>query len=186
MLERRLFRVLERVVIVVAALAIAITVIAVFSGGLLAGRDDAGITGAPSGLGQRFQDLGHTHLLPGEPRPRYDSDPPTSGPHVPIAVLRQDAVLSDDQILQALETGDIVIVYGTPQPPVPLPALARGVAAPFSPALAASGQAVILARRPGTTGVIALAWTRKLQVSNPSDPALSGFAQTYLGQGAGR
>ena len=39
-------------------------------------------------------------------------------------------------------------------------ALALSVAGPFSPALAAAGQAVILARRPGTTGLIGLAWTR--------------------------
>jgi hypothetical protein len=186
MVERRLFRVVERAVIVIASFAIAVALIALFSGGLLAGRDAAGISGSTGGLGQRFKNLGHAHLLPGQPRPPYDSDPPTSGAHAPIAVERQNSLLSDDQILQALEAGDIVILYGTPRPPAALAALARKVAAPFSPALAAAGQAVVLGRRPRIAGVIALAWTRKLQLTSASDPLLESFSQAYLGQGAGR
>jgi uncharacterized protein DUF3105 len=184
MSERRTVRVLERAAIVVASFAIAITVIAVFSGGLLAGRDQAGISGSSSGLGQSFRDLGHAHLAPGQAEPSYDSDPPTSGAHVPLAVERQGTVLSDNQILQALEVGDIVMLYGSPKPPTGLVALSQHVAAPFSPALAAAGQAVVLGRRRGIAGVVALAWTRRLQVGAPSDPALLSFAQSYLGQGA--
>jgi Protein of unknown function (DUF3105) len=183
--ERRVFRVLERVAIVVAAFAIAVTLIAIFSGGLLAGRDAAGITGSAGGLGQRFRDLGHAHLASGRPRPRYDSDPPTSGAHRPVAVERQGAVLSDDEILQALEVGDIVILYGTRQPPPGLEVFSQRVAGPFSAALAAAGQAVVVGRRAGTAGLIALAWTRRLQVRAPTDPALHSFVQAYLGQGAG-
>jgi hypothetical protein len=181
--QRRAVKVLERVAIVVASFAIAIALIAVFSGGLLAGRDAAGITGSSGGLGQRFPDLGHAHHAPGQPKPRYNSDPPTSGPHSPVAVERQASRLSDNEILQALEVGDIVVLYGTPKPPPGLEALSRRVAAPFSPALAAAGQAVVLGRRPGTSGLIALAWTRRLQVGAVEDPALLSFAQTYLGQG---
>jgi Protein of unknown function (DUF3105) len=184
MSERRTVRVLERAAIVVASLAIAITLIAVLSGGLLAGRDQAGITGSTTARGQSFRDLGHAHLAPGQPSPKYDSDPPTSGAHVPVAVERQGAVLSNDQILQALEVGDVVLLYGAHRPPPGLTALVRREAAPFNPALAAAGQAVVLGQRPRTAGVIALAWTRRLQVRSPNDPALLGFVQSYLGQGA--
>jgi hypothetical protein len=184
MSERRTVRVLERAAIVVASFTIAITLIAVLSGGLLAGRDQAGITGSTTLLGQSFRDLGHAHLAPGQPNPSYDSDPPTSGAHVPVAVERQGAVLNDDQILQALEVGDIVLLYGTRRPPPGLTALARREAAPFSPALAAAGQAVVLGQRPRTAGVVALAWTRRLQVGGPNDPALLSFVRSYLGQGA--
>jgi Protein of unknown function (DUF3105) len=182
--ERRMFRVFERVAIVVASFAIAIALIAIFSGGLLAGRDAAGVTGSANGLGQRFPDRGHAHLAPGQPRPRYDSNPPTSGAHVPVAVERQGALLSDDEILQALEVGDIVTLYGTQKPPPGLEALSQRVAGPFSPALAAAGQAVVVGRRPGTAGLIALAWTRRLQIRAANDPALLSFVQAYLGQGA--
>jgi hypothetical protein len=184
MSERRAFRVLERAAIVVASFAIAITLIAVLSGGLLAGRDQAGITGSSNGLGQSFRDLGHAHLAPGRPVPSYDSDPPTSGAHVPVAVQRQGTVLSNNEILQALEVGDVVLLYGARRMLPELRAFSQRVAAPFSPALAAAGQAVVLGRRRGIAGVVALAWTKRLQVRTPTDPALLSFVQSYLGQGA--
>jgi hypothetical protein len=173
---------LERLLIVVAALAISIGVIALLSGGLLAGRDDPGVSAGQSGPGTRYRDQGNLHLRGGELRPVYDSDPPTSGPHIPEAVPRDGAELSNDQLLQALELGNVVFMYGTPRPPRGLEAIARAVGGPFTPALAASGQAVILARRPGTKGVIALAWTHMLR--SLSGPELRSFAQFWLSRGA--
>jgi hypothetical protein len=173
---------LERLLIVVAAFAISIGVIALLSGGLLAGRDSPGVTAGQSGPGTRYRDQGDLHLRRGELRPVYDSNPPTSGPHIPEAVLRDGAELSNDQLLQALEVGDVVFMFGTPQPPRGLEAIALAVAGPFTPALAASGQAVILARRPGIHGVTALAWTHMLHTL--SGPDLRGFAQFWLSRGA--
>jgi hypothetical protein len=175
-------RSLERLLIVVAALAISIGVIALLSGGLLAGRDDPGVTAGQSGPGTQYRDQGNLHLRRGELRPVYDSNPPTSGPHIPEAVLRDGAELSNDQLLQALEVGNVVFMYGARQPPGGLEAIAQAVGGPFTPALAASGQAVILARRPGTRGVIALAWTHMLHTL--SGPDLRGFAQFWLSRGA--
>ncbi len=71
---------LERVAIVLASLAIAIAIIALLSGGLAGSQDDPGVTGGQAGPGTAFRDLGDLHLRPGQPRPAYDSDPPTSGP----------------------------------------------------------------------------------------------------------
>lgn len=167
----------------VASLALAGGLIAALSG-FFAGRDQPGVTGAQNVSGQAFRDLGHAQLRPGDRRPAYDSKPPTSGPHVPEPVLSQNADLNDDQLLEALELGDVVIVYGGSSPPPGLQGLACSVAAPFSAPLAAAGQAVILARRPGTSGIVALAWTRMLPVSSPSDPRLREFAQFWLGNGA--
>jgi hypothetical protein len=173
---------LERLLIVVAALAISIGVIALLSGGLLAGRDDPGLSDGQAGPGTPFRDQGDLHLQRGELRPVYDSNPPTSGPHIPEAVLRDRSVLSNDQLLQALEVGDVVFMYGNAQPPRGLAAIAEAVGGRFTPALAASGQAVILARRSGTRGVIALAWTRMLR--SLSGPDLRGFAEFWLSRGA--
>jgi hypothetical protein len=178
-----LSKTLERLAIAVASLALSVGLIAVLSG-FFAGRDQAGISGSAPALSQQFRDLGHAHLLPGEPHPPYDSDPPTSGPHVPVPVTRSGIRLTDNQLLQALENGNVVLVYGGPSPPPGLQALARSLAAPFTPALAAAGQAVILARRPGTVGVIGLAWTHLLRVSTPQDPGLHQFAEYWLGRGA--
>jgi hypothetical protein len=96
------------------------------------------------------------------------------------------ARLSDDQLLAALATGDVVYMYGTRTPPPGLAALAAQMAPPFTPALAATGQAVVLARRPATTGVVALAWAHLLRAPDAGDPALRAFTQFWLGRGAPR
>jgi hypothetical protein len=178
-------RLLERLAIVVVSLAISIGVIALLSGGLLAGRDDPGVSGPGVGPGVQFRDQGDVHLRPGLLRPVYDSDPPTSGAHIPVPVTRDASELSDDQLLQTLEVGNVVFMYGTSAPPSGLSALANSVASPFTRALAASGQAVVLAHQPGTRGVIGLAWAHMLRVATVGDPQLRSFALFWLGRGAG-
>jgi hypothetical protein len=102
------------------------------------------------------------------------------------APIRSDAIaLSEDQVLHALELGDVVLVYGTRTPPAPLRALQRKVSGPFDPVLAANGAAVILAHRPGTDGVVALAWRRLLRAPSASDPSIEDFVDYWLGRGAG-
>jgi Protein of unknown function (DUF3105) len=181
--ESRLARLLERLAILLASLALSVGLIVLVSG-FFSGRDQAGVTGAIAGPGQAFADLGHATLRPGEPRPAYDSDPPTSGAHRPEAVSRAGLPLNIDQLLSALQVGDVVIMYGGRQPPAGLEQFARSVAPPFTPALAATGDAVILARRPGTTGVLAVAWAHLLHVPRASDALLREFVAFWLGRGA--
>jgi hypothetical protein len=177
---------LERVAILVAALAVAVGVIALLSGGLFTGSDKAAVAGAATGPGQAFADQGHAVLPSRHPHIAYDSNPPTSGPHFASPITRDQAALDDDQLLTALQAGDVVLMYGSPAPPAGLPALARALAPPFSPALAAGGQAVILSRRTGIAGVVGLAWAHLLRVSAPDDPQLRAFANFWLGRGASR
>jgi hypothetical protein len=174
---------LERLAIALASLALSVGLIAILSG-FFQSHDPAGINGSADAIGQRFHDLGHRHLRPGELRPAYDSDPPTSGAHVPEPILRDASHLSSDQELEALELGDVVIAYGQSRPPAALVELERSVAGAFTSALAATGQAVVLWQRPGTPGVIALAWTRMLRTATPQDPRLHAFAEQWLGRGA--
>jgi len=175
---------LERIAIVVASLILSVGLIAVMSG-FFQNHDPAGVSGTGVVQGQQFPDLGHTHLSPGELRPPYNSDPPTSGAHIAEPVLHDATTINNDQLLEALEVGDIVILYGTREPPPGLRKLADAVGAgPFSPSLAAAGQAVVLARRPGTNGLIGLAWTRMLRVASAQDPTLREFAEQWLGRGA--
>jgi hypothetical protein len=175
--------VLERVAIVVASLALSFGLIAVLSG-FFAGRDQAGVSGTGTPVGEAFRDLGAAHLSAGELHPAYDSNPPTSGAHVPAAVDRDERPLSDDQLLEALELGDVVIFYGTGKPPPGLVALADAVAGPFSPALASSGLAVILAPRAGTIGLTGVAWAHLVSVRDANAPLLRQFAEYWLGRGA--
>jgi Protein of unknown function (DUF3105) len=176
---------LEWLLIVFAALAISVGVIALLSGGLLAGRDNPGLYGPGGQLGVQFRDRGDAVLAAGTPAPTYDSVPPTSGPHHTAVIRHERSELSNDQLLTALAAGDVVLIYGTDRPPPGLTALAASIAAPFTPALAVAGQAVILGRRPAIPGVLALAWTRLLHVRSVNDPQLRSFALAFLGQGAG-
>lgn len=150
-------------------------------------RDAAEVSSpAPPGPGREFPDLGARHLRPGEaPEVRYASRPPTSGPHAPVPVRRQEAEISNHQLLHALELGNVVLLYGDPAPPPGLRRLAEQVAGPWEPALAQGGQAVILARRPGTEGVVAVAWRRLLRVGSAQDPRLRRFVDYWLGRGRG-
>jgi hypothetical protein len=64
--------------------------------------------------------------------------------------------------------------------------LQQQVSGSFDPVLAANGAAVILGHQPGANGVTALAWRRELRAPSASDPALSQFANYWLGRsGAG-
>ncbi len=102
------------------------------------------------------------------------------------APIRRDRVqLTEDQLLYALELGDVVLLYGTSAPPPRLSALQQQISGPFDPLLAANGAAVILARGPGTDGVVALAWRRMLRAPSAADPALEEFANYWLGHGRG-
>ncbi|MEA2210760.1 MAG: hypothetical protein QOF83_708 [Solirubrobacteraceae bacterium] len=181
-----LVRWLERLLILIVSLAISVGVIALLSGGLLAGRDSPGLYGPTGQLGVQFRDQGDAILAPGARAPAYDSVPPTSGAHRPARIVHAGSTLSDDQLLTALAAGNVVVMYGTKHPPPGLRSLAASIAAPFSPALASAGQAVILARRPAIPGVLALAWTRLLHVRSATDPQLRSFVLVFLGQGARR
>lgn len=175
-------RVAEVLAIGIASLALSIGLIVLLSG-VFADRDQAVVSRAGAGPGQAYPDLGHAIPRPGE-RVAYASTPPTSGPHLPAAVGRDGEALSNDQLLQALQVGDVVLMYGTRRPPPGLAQLAGAVAPPFSPPLAATGQAVVLATRQGTRGIVGLAWAHLIRVRDASDRSLRAFATFWLGRGA--
>ena len=54
-------------------------------------------------------------------------------------MTREQAELTDDQLLSALQVGDVVIEYGASRPPAGLEQFARSVAPPFTRELAATG-----------------------------------------------
>jgi hypothetical protein len=174
---------IERTAIGVASLVLSVGAIALLSG-YFAGNDQAGISGGQIGPGTAFKDLGDQLLPPGRLQPPYDSTPPTSGPHVSATLERDGVTLSDNQLLTALSQGNVVIDYGGRTPPPGLRSLADSIAGPFSPSLAAVGQAVILARYPGLRGLLGLAWAHMLASRSSADPALADFARFWLGKGA--
>ncbi|MEA2283802.1 MAG: hypothetical protein QOK21_4409 [Solirubrobacteraceae bacterium] len=178
---RRLATIVLGVVVVLAIVAGAVT--------LLAGRDDAGVDAATAGAGGGGvlePDRGARHLQPADHVHRGAGPLPTSGPHHVVPVEADRRALSVDQVLEALELGDVVLTYPGRRPDPALVRVQRRVAGRFSPALAAAGQAIILTRSPASGPATALAWRRRLRASGPSDPALERFADAWLGRGLGR
>jgi hypothetical protein len=152
---------------------------------LLASRDSSQV-GGTSGPGTLEPDRGSGLAAANAPDTPASppANPPTSGRHKQAPVERDRESLSDDELLTALQQGNVVLAYdGNPKPAAALVAIQADVAGPFDPSLAAAGQAVILDYRPGVGGVIALAWRRKLVASGPQDTRLRAFAEAWLGQG---
>jgi hypothetical protein len=139
---------------------------------------------APSGPGVLLPDLGNSRAAPGAAPSSSGTAPPASGPHAPVPVQRDGVRLSADQVLRALELGDVVLVYRSSSAEPVLRALADTAAAPFSPGLAAAGDAVVLDHDPRYRGVTALAWRHVLHARSAADPALGGFVSYWLGLGA--
>jgi hypothetical protein len=165
-------------VAVVALLAAGVVAVALLA---LGARDEAPVAPA-SGPGEPQPDRGREHLSGSErARPTRPDSPPTSGPHRPDLVTRDRRVLTDDQVLHAIELGNVVIFYPGRRPAPELVALQRELSGGFDPEVAAAGQAVILTRRPGATGVTAVAWRRLLPAGGPGDPQLREFAERWLG-----
>jgi hypothetical protein len=164
-----------------------VLVLAVLAGVLLlaVGRDDPSLGAAQKGPGVAYPDQGKDHLALGEqPKVKFNSDPPTSGPHIPDPVLRDGVRLTQDQELQALERGNVIVFFDSARIGHRLRRLQRRLTGPYLPAVGAAGGALILARRPGTKGVIAAAWRHLLTVKSPSDPQLLAFANYWIGRGA--
>jgi hypothetical protein len=97
-------------------------------------------------------------------------------------VLADRRQLSTDQILHALELGDVVLLYPGHVIPGALVGIQRDLG-PFSRQAAAAGEAVILARGRGPD-VEALAWRHIARARNPDDPRLRAFTDYWLGEGA--
>ena len=159
---RRLLVVALGTVVVIAALL-----------GLLAvinGRDDAGV-GA-----QQAKGPGVLEAVGG------GGTPPTSGDHA-RRNLTSERQVSHDQLLTALEQGDVVITHPPGPTPAALKRLQDDVSGAFDPELAAAGQMVVVTAWPGTSAVQALAYRRRLVADGPQDPRLRAFADAWLGQG---
>jgi Protein of unknown function (DUF3105) len=137
---------------------------------VLASRDQAEVDSAD--VAALEPDRGARHVDGPRTPASPPDEPPTSGPHRPEPIERDRTELSDDQILEALHLGNVVIAYEG-DPPTDLQQ------DEFSPELAAAGQAVILDRRPGIGQTTALAWRRR------STERLPEFIDAYLGQPPG-
>jgi hypothetical protein len=143
---------------------------------IFAARDDAPVGAPPAaGPGELQPDLGAHHLPAGEHVPLGGlTDPPTSGAHHPRLITREGKRLSPDEILHALELGDVILFYDVPRPPAPLVAVQREVSGPFDAELAAAGRPKL-----GHTRVDTLALARPLLRGEVPDHRLSTLARFF-------
>ena len=142
---------------------------------VIAGRDNAELSRDPAGLDA---DRGASHS-----GSAAADGTPTSGPHQPDLVTRDGRAITNDQLLHAIELGNVVILADTIT--APLRRLQREVAGPFDAEIAAAGQAVILAVREGAGPATAVAWRRSLRAASAADPELLRFVENRLGKGMG-
>ncbi|CAA9494233.1 MAG: hypothetical protein AVDCRST_MAG38-2820 [uncultured Solirubrobacteraceae bacterium] len=150
----------------------------------ISSRDPSGVA-TREGPGEALADQCASHTGP-PPGFRYATRPPASGPHRPRLPRGDERRLSDDELLHALELGNVVLAYDARRPPRELRALRDEVAGPFDVELAAAGQAVLVVEHPAAEGITALAWARRLRTGDPADPALREFTEAWLGQAAPR
>jgi hypothetical protein len=126
--------------------------------------------------GERFPDQGNAHIHTlSDPHQPYNSDPPTSGPHLPyIAPWGVHTRPIPPQLqVHNLEDGGVMVQYNCTCPD--LVDQLRGVVSRYD-------KFVILAPYPGMTSRIALtAWTRMDRLEQFDERRITRFIDAYRG-----
>jgi Protein of unknown function (DUF3105) len=126
--------------------------------------------------GERLPDLGNEHIQSAsEPHVAYNSDPPTSGPHLPYIApwgVHTRPIPLELQV-HNLEDGGVVVQYNCTCPE--LADKLRGIVGKYD-------KHVILAPYPGMKSRIALtAWTRLDRFEEFDEKRIVKFIDTYRG-----
>ena len=90
-----------------------------------------------------------------------------------------------EQTSRTLRQGNVILTYADPADEDALRALAEEIGGPQDQALVHAGQAVMVRRSAGGSGIEALAFRRRLRASTPDDPQLRTFVERFLGRGDG-
>ena len=152
------------------AIAIAVAVVAAAVVGYFAYRAQANLPGAS------FADQGNLHVAtPETPHELYNSDPPTSGPHLPYIApwgVHTRPIVRELQV-HNLEDGGVVVQYNCECPE--LVAKLKAIVEKYD-------RQVILAPYPGMPHRIALtAWTRLDTMDELDEGRVTRFIEAYRG-----
>lgn len=128
--------------------------------------------------GVSYADLGNAHIQTlGEPHVPYNSDPPTSGPHLPYLApwgIHTEPIAKELQI-HNLEDGGVVVQYRCPTPCPELVDRLKAIVQRYE-------RQVILAPYPGMKTRIALTAWRRLDAFDDFDEArIVKFIRAYRG-----
>ncbi len=128
--------------------------------------------------GAFMPDLGNAHIQTfGEPHAPYNSDPPTSGPHMPYTApwgIHTEPIPKELQV-HNLEDGGVVVQYNCPSGCPDLVEKLKGIVQRYT-------NEVILAPYPGMPHRIALtAWTRIDAFDQFDEARIVRFIKAYRG-----
>jgi hypothetical protein len=127
--------------------------------------------------GEFVQSLGNAHIqTPETPHQPYNSDPPTSGPHLPYIAPWgvHGKPLAKELQVHNLEDGGVVVNYR--------PDCEAQVLEPLKTVVGRYADHVVLAPYPGLDRCIALtAWTRIEKLDQPDERRVSRFIDAYRG-----
>jgi hypothetical protein len=131
---------------------------------------------SPGQPGTKLEDLGNRHITAeGDPHEPYNSDPPTSGPHLPYIApwgVHTRPIPLELQV-HNLEDGGVVIQYNCECPD--LAEKLRGIVREYD-------RQVILAPYPSMKSKIALtAWTRLETLDDFDGQRITRFIKAYRG-----
>ncbi len=129
--------------------------------------------------GERFASQGNRHLTSlSDARVPYNSDPPTSGPHMPgLAPWGvHETPVEDEYLVHNLEDGGVVIYYqmGTPEETAAAIAALRAIAAPY--------RNVVITPREGMANAYTFtAWQRMQRFDAIEEQGMERFLKAYEG-----
>jgi len=128
--------------------------------------------------GQWIRSLGNQHLGSAEEKHApYNSDPPTSGPHLPYIAqwgIHTEPIVNELQV-HNLEEGGVLVQYNCPQGCPDLVATLKTIVLRYP-------TQVILAPYPGMDSRIALtAWTRIDKLDDVDEKRIVRFIEAYRG-----
>lgn len=123
-------------------------------------------------------DQGRPHVLPGQPHPPYNSNPPTSGWHYTATAQWgfYDRVLPDELVVHNLEHGEVWITYREETDAEVIAALAA-LAREFPQML------VITLRRKNDSRIAVAAWTRLMKLDRYDRAAIVSFYRRFTNIG---
>lgn len=167
------------------AAVIAVVVIAVVLGVVLGGGSSTSLA-AGGCVANTLPAQGRQHISASEPFKnfKYNSFPPTSGPHQPTPTAPAVWNFYEDQIKQTilihnLEHGGVVVQYGDQVPAATVDQIRSW--------WASAPDGLVVAPLPALGDKVALtAWTQLLTCPGFSEKAFDGFKDRYLGKGPER
>ena len=90
-----------------------------------------------------------------------------------------------EQTSRTLRQGNVIITFADPADEDAVRTVAEEIGGPPDQALVHAGQAVMVRRDAGGSGIEALAFKRRLRASGTDDPKLRAFVEHFLGRGDG-